>query len=57
MIGKTFSGQASHIPTAFTFMLCGLGYMDETAYVCTGSTCLEPTTKIGKMLESLTKNR
>ncbi len=114
MIGKTFSGQASHIPTAFTFMLCGLGYMEgpaqevvvagdpagndtreminalqrrflphasimlgtrtedrdkfltvqgkrplkgrATAYVCTGSTCLEPTTEIRKMLESLIKN-
>ena len=115
MIGKTFSGQASHIPTAFTFMLCGLGYMEgpaqevviagdpagndtreminalqrrflphasimlgtrtqdrdksltvqgkrplkgsATAYVCTGSTCLEPTTEIRKMLEFLTINR
>jgi uncharacterized protein YyaL (SSP411 family) len=27
-----------------------------TAYVCTGSTCLEPTTEIQKMLESLIKN-
>ena len=114
MIGKTFSGRASHIPTGFTFMLCGLGFMEgpaqeivvagelskddtrrmidelqrrflphaiialatdtvdknrplliqgkrplkgrATAYVCTGSTCLEPTTEIEKMLESLINN-
>ncbi len=106
MIGKTFSLQANHIPTAFTFMLCGLGFMEgpaqevviagepskddtrcmidalhrrflphasimlasstkdrdkhspvqgkrpfkgrATAYVCTGSSCLEPTTRSGK---------
>jgi uncharacterized protein YyaL (SSP411 family) len=30
-IGRTFSGQAERIPTAFTFMLCGLGYMEGPA--------------------------
>lgn len=110
-VGRAFSLQADHVPTAFTFMLCALGYMEgpsqevvvageisgedtrvmiealqrrflphaaivlasgdqdqqssavtagkhplngrATAFVCTGSSCREPTCDIEKMLEYL----